>query len=507
MSTKSPHGVAVKPFIYQNFMGLDSSRDRTALDTGKDQHLLALNNGFCDWRGQITRDPGASRYAGRFSTRHIAFYAKDSIVWTEEDSAAIHLRSDLYNASDETPIGYLDNAFTAGSMVTSAVFNRNVNFFSAGQQSLYWDGNSFELNQSAHLDRTRPGFGVAISRRLATSGIASNPTLVELSHVDDHEMFPDDEEPGSTSVLRAGSIDIGNYVGSNEPITALARFEQSRLVIFTSDRAIIYAIDTDISNWTIDERANINVGCLNQNAVAQAGEDIIFCSRYGVHSLRRSRDNGVTILASAVSQKVDILYRQLLRSCPDPSFVSAVFDPDMGQLHIFFPQQGFRTCVRLTVTLDPLQQVEPKWSTGTFLNACAGASQGGRLFYGTPGGVYEVAKIEQDDAEFYPDLEVLFPMLWHGTYFDTKSTHSLVVQASGNGICDLIAINDDRQTFHSDHFEVSDTSDDNNFPDVPLSAQYERRFEHRYRGAQFRLTVSGKGLLRIVGFAVMVRKE
>jgi hypothetical protein len=40
---------------------------------------------------------------------------------------------------------------------------------------------------------------------------------------------------------------------------------------------------------------------------------------------------------------------------------------------------------------------------------------------------------------------------------------------------------------------------------VPLNKQYERKFEHRYRGVKFRFTVKGSGLVRIVGFAVIVR--
>jgi hypothetical protein len=54
-------------------------------------------------------------------------------------------------------------------------------------------------------------------------------------------------------------------------------------------------------------------------------------------------------------------------------------------------------------------------------------------------------------------------------------------------------------------FLIDSTGSDDNFPDVPLQRQYERKFEHRYRGVQFKFTTRGKGLLKIIGFAVTVR--
>jgi hypothetical protein len=55
-------------------------------------------------------------------------------------------------------------------------------------------------------------------------------------------------------------------------------------------------------------------------------------------------------------------------------------------------------------------------------------------------------------------------------------------------------------------FEVDD-SDDNQFEGVPLSRQYERAWQHRYRGAMYRFrTVGGSSLLRITGFAITVKQ-
>lgn len=495
MVTKAPHGVATRLAAYQDFQGLDSTRDITALDTGKQQHLAQLQDAFADSRGQITLDPGATRLYENRTVIHAAFYASAGVCWATDEGEYVIIKSDT---------GKQISKFARGSVMNSTVFNRKAHFFSFGQQSWYFDGEQFKLNTSAALDNLRPGLACTVGRRLAVAGIPGLETQVHLSRVDDHETFPGDEDPKSTNTLRASFIDIANVIGRAEPITALGRFEQSKLAVFTPDRAIIYAIGPDVASWAVDERASINVGCISHATVQNAGEDLLFCSRSGIHALRRSNENGLTITQAPFAEKIDLIYRALLRSVARMEDISAVWDQDMRQYHIFFPQPGGLVSRRLTMTLGGEQ---PKWSTGTFLNARCGAAQGGSLLFGAPDGLYQIGKIESDSEAIYPKAIVTTPVLWHGSLTDTKSTHSLIIQAHGKGKITLEAFNDEGAPIGSDVFEVDDARDDNSFPDVPLSKQYERKWEHRYRGALYRMTIEGKGLLRVVGFAVVVRKE
>ena len=49
MSTAyAPSGVKVKVYPYEDFQGVDASRDKAALDTGQKQHLLKVDNGFAE---------------------------------------------------------------------------------------------------------------------------------------------------------------------------------------------------------------------------------------------------------------------------------------------------------------------------------------------------------------------------------------------------------------------------------------------------------------------------
>ena len=97
------------------------SRDRTSLDTGKNQHLAVCQDSFCDWRGQITRDPGCNYLKGSSPVNVVNFYSKDKVVYAEQDGSGINLSED-----DHIKTG----AFPLNSVITTSVFNRRIHFFS-----------------------------------------------------------------------------------------------------------------------------------------------------------------------------------------------------------------------------------------------------------------------------------------------------------------------------------------------------------------------------------------
>lgn len=499
-SFRSANGLKTKTFVYENFQGLDTSRDITSLDTGKEQHLSKINNATSDWRGQIVRDPQCKFRGGEYRVQHVRFFGKNELVWAERTGAGINFRSERDHI--------LENVHEAAAIVSSTVFNQSAIFVARARPMYSYDGIQFRRNQSPTADLLRPAYCTSVQRRLAVAGIPGRETQVHLSRVDQAEIFPDDEEDGTTSTLQAGYIDVANLLGTADQITGLGSFEQNRLVVFTADKAIIYRIDPDYTRWVIDDNANINIGCASHNTIVNAGTDLLFCSRSGVHSIKRSEENGILVYSYSMSDKIDILYRELFNSVEDPEMISAVFDQDTAQYHIFFPQPGGQVCKRLTLATNPEGgQAQPKFSTGDFLSANCGAFLGGTLVLGTNGGVYEVLKIEEDDEDaFTPDLEVVTPLLWHGSLMETKETTSIIIQAAGKGTIEVDAVDLNGNTIGSLVIEVNDTSDDNYFQDVPLSKQYERKWSHRYLAAQYRFrTKGGGGLLRIIGFAVTVR--
>lgn len=594
-TTYSPSGVRVKVYPYEDFQGIDASRDISALDTGQKQHMVEIENGFSDWRGTIVREAGASqRTEGDKLIKHLNFFGRNLAVWAQKEGSGIALqseRSEIVNEninsntifltienrgsgydqanpptvtfSDPTADGvtpstatgtalidangelteieitsqgngyntdptvtidpptsgttavvtakmgtdvrtrthYVEGAYPASSIVTSTIFNNNALFFARDHTPYKYDGLNWKKVEAG--SDPRPAFGVSIQRRLAVSGAPAKRTVIELSRVD-QLVFPDDEDPGSTDVLKAADIDIGNIIGTADEIKGLGVFESNRLAVFTNDQTLVYQISPDLTQWAIDDKANIKVGTISHNTIATAGADLMFCSREGVHSLRRSDTNGITIFSIPMSNKIDLVYREYLSLVKDKEQINAFYDQDEGQYHIFFPISDL-LCKRLTITLNPMQGGESKWSSGTFLNATCGRKLGENTLLGTPGGIWERSDIE-DIEEFSPEMKVTTPILWQGSINDTKESYSFILQATGQGELQVEAFDERGRYLSALQFLIQDGGADDKFPDVPLNRQYERKFEHRYRGVQFRFTTRGKGLLKIIGFAVTVRQ-
>jgi len=498
--TSSPTGINnTKTAIYGTFSGLDTSRHETSLDTSKSLHMTKLENGYCDFQGQIVRESTAHFRKGSYPIVQMRFLDKDHLVWAEQRGGGIYLNNDN---EDEL------EAYASNSLVSSTTFNRKVHFTSRLQRSFNYDGIVWVRNQSFAMNEImRPAYFSAVQRRMVAAGVSGNEQTVYLSHVDNHEVWADDEAPDSADALRGGKINISNIVGSAGRITGIAPFEQTKLAIFTEDRTFIYDIDPDIAKWLLDNRASINIGCVSHNTIQSAGSDLLYCSRSGIHTVHRSEDNGILLMSQSLSDKVEILYRSFLSQVDDPETINAVFDRDNKQYHVYFPISGGITTQRLTLNLNTeVKEGRIKWSTGTYLNARCGAFYGGQLVVGTGGGAFNVDKPEDINPDSVaPEMTAVTPILWLKDIENTKESQSLTIIASGPGEIKVEALNEENKQLASWVMEIDGDTDDNRYIGVPLSKQYHRQFNARFRGLRLRFTAKSKGLVRIVGFIVKMR--
>jgi hypothetical protein len=491
----APKGLKAKPFAYENFMGIDAMRDKAAMENQEAQHLLTVKDGFCDYMGAIVKAPGVRpRSTSKERTiKHLNFYGRDLAVWAEFSGGGTTIKSE---AGHE-----LTEVWSRNANPASTVFGGNVYFASRGEQMYRYNGALFEAIKSG--TNPKPAYLCTTQRRLAIAGVPGYDTRVLISRADDADRFPDDELKTESSVLKASDIDIRNFIGTSDKIRGIGAFEQNRLAVFTDDLTLVYRLHPDYTQWEIDDKANITVGTISHNTICRAGVDLLFCSRSGVHSIKRSVDNGVAIYSIPLSEKVAYLYRRLVKRVSDPELINAWFDQDNGQYHIYFPETE-NLCSSLTMTVPPNNDGEIKWSTGAHLNARCGRGLSGVYLLGTAGGIWQRYNPE-DDAEYAPELVVQTPIFWHGAINDIKESTHLIMQATGHGEITVEAFDERGQQLSAIKFDVDDEAADDNFPDVPLSRQYERKFEHRYRGVQFRITARGNRLLKITGFAVMIR--
>jgi len=484
---------------YEDFQGIDSSRDEAAQDTGSKQSLVKCENAYCDWRGAITVEPGSTKRETSSDgvISHIEFYGRDLACWSQLDGGGVTLWSDAEHEANEV--------YPVNTAVTSAVFNHKALFTAKGEPMYAYDGVKWE--EVEQRSGAQPAYMVACQRRLFTARMVGNETQILATRVDTYDVFPDDEADDETSVLKAADIEIGNIIGTADGIKGLGVLEKNRLAVFTNDVTLIYKVHPDYTGWTLEDKANINVGTISHNTIQQVGTDLYFCARDGVHSLKRSDANGVTIYSVPMSEKITEIYRGLLQRVSNHEMIEANYSQDHRQYNIYFPVTD-SVSYRLTLSLNPVRGQDHKWSTGSFLNARCESSLGGVTLLGTPGGVYKKHMIEEEAAH-YPIAEIVTPVLWHGKINENKSTNSLIVQAAGSGVVTIRAVDDTNRDMATLSFEITEDSVDDSFMDVPLSQQYTRKFEHQYLGVQFYITLAptGPGPMRITGFAVGVKKE
>lgn len=492
---------------YFKFSGLNTNLDPTAMDVGENQPLIRLHNAYADNNGQILLDNGAHKVIDASNVVHLRHYNFNILCWAERMDGGIRLR----NSRGDTT----DFLFLRPASITSTIFNRKVGFYAYASEPREFDGVTWREFPSVSMRRRGPAYGVSMARRLVLAGCVGDETTLYISRVDDHSIFPDEEDPKSTSVLKAGKVNIANLLGTADIITGLATFEQNRLLVFTHDRTFIYVTSPNIEDWSLDDRANVNVGCVSHNSIANAGNDVLFCSRFGVHSIRRSAENGIMVYSYPMSEEIETLYRSLFESVPTAQEISATWDQDEGQYHIFFPQHDALRTVRLTMTMPPSEQeASPRWSTGDFLFTTCADSLGGQLMLGTTSGIYKADRAARpltgnnsDESNIvYPTATVTTPILWNGTMTRTKTAYSLLVQATGAGVITIRARNEHGVEVYAHRLEIS-AIDNAHFATAPLTDSYELRFESRYRGIQLEFEIDAERATRLSGFAIMTRKE
>lgn len=505
MRTKAPSLISSRLSGYYAFTGLDRSRPVIGMDDGKKQPLFTLNNAHSKWTGTVVRDTGLKvrKRIDEGEIVHQNFFNRTGLAYAVQTGKSINLHT-------ERSASYTD-AFTRDAPVTSAMFAGKLMFMSAGHGMIMTDGFSFMPNTAS----VTPGFGVAIQNRMYVAGIPNKPTEIEISRLfnnDGDEQIFLAEETATTTSTRADFLDLTNIIGTADEITGLARFETNRLAIFTNDQAIIYKVDPDIANFEIDTRANVQLGSISHNSIAQVGSDIIFCSRHGVHSLIRSNDNGITIDTRTLSFEIEEVYKDLLRKCIGPRFVSSTYDQDLGRLHIFFPMADG---LHKALVAEFRRGYEAlSWSTSDIGSARCGAFLAGSMTFGTTLTMYdrldelfELSPLDDLTDDFIrPAMVIETPILWHGQIDELKEARALVVQAAGTGTLRITAHDEEGNEVLVEEIQV-ERRDDNpvSFPSDALDVQFRIPFQLRYRGIQLKFESTDMGDLELLGFAIELK--
>lgn len=366
-----------KLFSYNRFIGLDSV---TSPSNMSERFLTELKGGYVDFRGQILRGP-------------ILEYALDQSASPKHFIDEEHYNIKHYGANDfcryifDRPIGNPQvgvNILSDSVTQTSAFSQSNaaispislVNFdqkqfaFMSGHDPYYYNGTAFtnaatgSSNQYSSLaSYPKGGMAVNILNRLVVAGIPGRETEIHISVQDSFEDWRTNTSSGTTPNQTDGAIiDVKNQFTSNDTIQGLAVLEGDKLVVFGQNETLVYLADTNINLWEIARDFRVPIGLFGRNTAVNVGTDVFFCSRFGIHSLKRAA-SGLTLETKTFTREIRTLYQGLIENVPTKtggysniifSEPHAVWDGGIGQYRVFIPQNNTGTSHReIRFTYDP----------------------------------------------------------------------------------------------------------------------------------------------------------
>lgn len=228
----------------------------------------------------------------------------------------------------------------------------------------------------------------------------------------------------------------------------------------------------------------------------------------------RSEQNGVTISEASLSDEVEPLYQELVRTTPDPDTISAVFDPDTQTYHVFFPRPGGQNTVRLSMNFRAGYENVNFQLGDTLLPRC-GTFLGGRLMFGTSDGVYEATQRTFSQDTGSSDLRrspmvAETPVLWLGDFLGTKRAHTFIVQATGTGRFYIDFVDEVGGDMASIEVNLDRIEGDEKWGDAPLNHDYSYPFNHIFRGVRLRFRTDEKDTkseVTVISFAFLNHKD
>ena len=390
--------MARKLFSYNRFIGLDTV---TSPSNMSERFLVRLENAYVDFRGQIVRGPLMEKplttNSGLSANRvnpvlQIAHYGDQDFVqyFFQEASNGTVTATNFKDVVTQTNMFTSDLTLTPPRVITpiSIVnFDQKQFAFMAGHDPYYYTGAAFTNaatlsgNQYSSLAAyPKGGMAVNILNRLVVAGIPGRETEIHISAQDSFTDWRTNTSSGTTPNATDGAIiDVKNQFTSKDTIKGLAVLEGDKLVVFGQNETLVYLADTNINLWEIARDFRVPIGIFGRNTAVNVGTDVFFCSRFGIHSLKRAA-SGLTLETKTFTREVEDLYQQMVRLTPSATdkyrmYVlatspaqgvqpfhepHAVWDGSIGQYHVFFPQLDFDVndsdqsyAARLTMTYDP----------------------------------------------------------------------------------------------------------------------------------------------------------
>lgn len=484
-------------FPYGNFIGLDTI---TAKSNMTDRYLTACVHAYVDFRGQINKQDGFYNIAApNKNVSAVKHFGLDDIVYFEFDGVNTHARSTVGVS--------MDVAFSGEPMLDFTQFSNKMIANAKGQQAVVYNGAAFVQNSNI----PQGGANATILNRMAVADIPGAETEFRLSRLDNLDDWTITGAP--TTADNGAVIDIRNQLSSRDKIKGLGVLEGDKLAIFCQNETLLYSGSTDITKWEIIRDFRVPIGTIGRNTIVPVGVDLFFCSKFGVHSIRRAY-SGITLETITLSRVVGNLYEKLVETLPEGKEPHAVWNPNLGQYVTFWPSSDPAIWRRLTFTYEPgtgrggfqSWAYDPEHESAPEigeLHNLRSASYFSGDFVGGTSSDGLVRQSERDSGDRV-DMEVETPILWQGSPAATKQYRRLYVRAAGTARFKVSAYNE-HGTLLQETEHVADITDPSFgvvVPDVSPEPVIDIPFRHRARGVRFKFTCDAPGTLKILDFAV-----
>ncbi|CAB4159207.1 hypothetical protein UFOVP708_64 [uncultured Caudovirales phage] len=533
---RSRSSTGERPALYSGFSGLNTERGSIALESPNSQAFVELVGLVCTPDGTLTTEP-ARRLIDRSVLGGIVYVAPDAPNGVAYCVTAANPRQRIggYNFSNSingqpatrfewTPFVKQPDSRALGQPPSTNAGNGSatpVGTRVESQAMLRIPDRRILLGARAGVPTTASpnvapwsitGTGLSglyaatsVQGRIVVLNEAGGTELL-VSRAGDETVWPDQETPGDPSVLKAFFLDVGPVMP--EGAIAVAAFEADKLAVFSQRRCIVYQAGVSLNDWELLKGVETPVGCIGPRAVIAVGDEVFFASERGIHSLRRSDENGVTVFARPVSESIRTRYAELLASvhAGNSALVNMAYDPSSGSLHAFFPLDG--EARRLTLRLSPerIQSDSPgSWYESVHDNVFCAAWDGRRMLLGCDdGSVYE--EVPSQPLLEPPPGRAVTPMLWLGSLTEPKQASRLMLLADGVGEVIVRASDDEGRDLGAVEFSLTPP------PDGVSAAQAGERsltqpFPRRFTGLRLTIEVNPKSRVRIFGLGVIVKED
>ncbi len=482
--------MARKTIPYERFIGLDTVAQAENMS---ERYFVALKNAYVDFRGQIVKMGGSVSLSPIGRTVAVEHFGREDAVFLVEAGGGTRL-----DAYSRTGLNF-PNAFTGSPVIDFTQFVGAIFCATAGQNPLVYNGAAFAVSTVT----PQGGANATLFKRMCVADVPGHETEVYVSKLD-----LNDYVVVGSGADDAAVINIRNELTAKDQIKGLGVVEGDKLAIFCENEVLMYKADADIANWEIVRDFRIPFGVFGRKTIKPVGTDLFFCSRVGLHSLRRAI-SGITLETITLSSAVHGLFEDLVDAVPAGKEPAAVWNANIGQYSIFFPTSTDGVTRKLAYTYEPGvgKGGHRSWSysnDNTNIDASFFASQELVASLDATVGLAETEH-DWDDVTQPVDMQVLTPILWQGAPDRIKQYHRFLLRVAGTAELTIKFYNEMGTLLQTDTVQPNPPTTFD--PAIPFVAPHRPVIlgcRHRARGLQVEFICEGNGSLKILDFALEV---